>query len=312
MRLSIQGIGAATPIDDSFDVQTDVFPDKSETDNCMSKFSTIQDLSPLYDYVPKRKLRRVDHFSRMALLAAGKAIKDTSPELLSKQTTGIILATGFGALKTTFDFLDSYIEKGDKLASPTFFSNSVHNAAAAHISTCYRITGPNLTVSQFDMSFISALITAKAWLDENKVTAVLVGACDSFCDVLGYCIGQFAGQYNLQNYHFGENAVFLFLTREGGKSKYGYLDKISIESLNKKMPDTVGGELTIISPSAIDPCNKKVSRFIYNNTKTVLINRLTSPTDCGMNLVLSKFEQEFKYIKFGQRNSFGSFIFSPH
>lgn len=296
MKLSIQGVGAVTPFDDSFDGKPGVSPDMSE----------------LYDLVPKSKLRRVDHFSRLALLAVGRAIKDTTPELFSKETTGIILATGFGALKTTFDFLDSYIEKGDRLASPTCFSNSVHNAAAAHISICYGITGPNLTVSQFDMSFISALITAKTWLDENKVTAVLVGACDSFCDVLGYCIGRFSGRYNLPDYQFGEAAVFLFLTREDEESRYGYLDEISIENFNEELPDAAGVGLTIISPSTIDPCNQKVTRFLNDNEQAVLINRLTSPTDCGMNLVLSKLEQKFRYIKFGQNNTFGSFIFSPY
>ena len=175
---------------------------------------SIVDTSRLCDYLPKRSLRRIDHFSRMALLAAGKAIKDTDPLLFSKESTGVIIATGFGALETTFSFLDSYIEKGDKLASPTHFSNSVHNAAAAHVSICYGITGPNLTISQFDMSFFSALITAVAWLGTEKVDAVLLGTSDAFCDVLGYCIDKFSSIKGNQGYSFGEGSAFFLLTQK--------------------------------------------------------------------------------------------------
>ncbi len=110
--------------------------------------------------------------------------------------------------------MDSYIEKGDKLASPTHFSNSVHNAAAAHVSICYGITGPNLTISQFDMSFFPALITAMAWLGTEKVDAVLLGTSDAFCDVLGYCIDKFSSIKGNQGYSFGEGSAFFLLTQK--------------------------------------------------------------------------------------------------
>lgn len=105
------------------------------------------DISGLDRFVPKKKLRRVDHFSRMALLAAGRALEGIDPFPATRGQIGLIVATGYGALNSTFSFLDSYIEKGDKLSAPTLFSGSVHNAAAAHISICYGITGPCLTVS---------------------------------------------------------------------------------------------------------------------------------------------------------------------
>ncbi len=273
---------------------------------------TINDTSGLYDFVPKKKLRRVDHFSRMALLAAGRALKDASPGIVSKETTGVIVATGLGALETTFDFLDSYIENGDKAASPTHFSNSVHNAAGAHISILYGITGPNLTISQFDMSFISALVTATAWLGENMASAVLVGTSDAFCDPLGYCIGRFARQKNIQDYSFGESAAFFLLTREEKGTRYGYFDDISMNRFHEDTAPVSGEGRVIVSLSSVAPCNEKVSRFVDRQKGTILINPLKSPTDCGMNLFLSKLDKKISYIKFGQDDMFGTLSFTPH
>ena len=185
--------------------------------------------SELSNFVPKAKLRRVDHYSRMALLGAGRAMEDTSPALIDKENTGVIIATGYGALDSTFSFLDSYIDNGDTLASPTHFSNSVHNAAAAHICVCYDITGPSLTVSQFDLSFFSALITASSWLETGKTTAVLVGMVDAWCEVMGYCMHGFSLLQDKAPYSFREGAAFFLLTRDNGTgAKHGYFEDISM------------------------------------------------------------------------------------
>ncbi len=233
MRIAVQGIGLASAFSDSeSDLKFPYHDDKTSTENTpltiegkyKNKFVYPSETSELASYIPKKQLRRIDHFSRMALLGAGKAMKDAGSTMKdagstmkgagstmkgagstmkgagesmgSKDKMGLIVATGYGALKTTFSFLDSYIEKGDKLSSPLHFSNSVHNAAAAHISILYGITGPTLTVSQFEMSFFSALITASVWLKEGYTDSVLVGCSDEFCDVIGYCIHGFMDEKN--------------------------------------------------------------------------------------------------------------------
>ncbi|MCF6248080.1 MAG: beta-ketoacyl synthase chain length factor [Desulfobacula sp.] len=272
----------------------------------------IADTSQLYDFLPKKRLRRVDHFSRMVLLAAGKAIADTDPGLICKDDTGVIVATGFGALQTTFNFLDSYIEKGDKLASPTYFSNSVHNAAAAHLSICYGITGPNLTVSQFDMSFVSALITAAAWLEEGKVNAVLLGTSEAFCDVLGYCIDTFSSTKNSQNYSFGESATFFMLTCELKNAKYGYFEKIRIGNYERDDLNIPQETLLLLSPSSTSICNDKFISFLKRHNKTLVREHLFSPTDSGLDVMFAtKFLQKTCYIKIGQGGEYGKMIIDP-
>ena len=273
----------------------------------------LVDTSPLCEFLPKRSLRRIDHFSRMALLSAGKAIKDTNPSLFSKEHTGVILATGFGALQTTFSFLDSYIEKGDRLASPTHFSNSVHNAAAAHVSIGYGITGPNISISQFDMSFFSALVTAWAWFNTEKVETVLLGTSDAFCEVLGYCIDKFSSKKNCSGYSFGEGAAFFLLTKKEDQSKYGYFEDISIGNYKNTGLDVPKNTLLILSPSAINTCNDDFLNYLKNHHKAHYRNYLFSPTDSSMDALFSTaLFKKVCYIKIGTDGEYGKMIILPN
>jgi 3-oxoacyl-[acyl-carrier-protein] synthase II len=144
------------------------------------------DTEPLEEFVSKRALRRIDHFSRLALLGGYLALQDAGRLEADRSRLGVVIATGYGAMQTTFAFLDSFIDGGDACSSPTHFSNSVHNAAAANLSILLGATGPSLTVSQFELSVHSALLTARQWLAEGRVDAVLLGGVDELGAVLGY------------------------------------------------------------------------------------------------------------------------------
>ncbi len=264
------------------------------------------DTSSLTDFVPRGKLRRIDHFSRMALLACGRAIKDTDSSLFSREKTGVILATGYGALSSTFSFLDSYIEKGDKLAFPTHFSNSVHNAAAAHISICYDIKGPCLTVSQFDMSFFSALVTAGAWLETGKTDAILIGTADAYCEVIGYCIHGFSKRERLP-YSFGEGAAFFLVTRDTGtQPRYGYFDEITMgQSQNLEIP--LDADI-IFTPSSTDICDDKAREMAHGRER----RHGFSPTDSSMDVAYAvKGKKRTCYIKLGQDGAYGKIMITP-
>ena len=194
----------------------------------------------LTSIVKSRELRRLDHFSRMALLGACLACEDAAQNLIGERT-GLIVASAYGASATTFSFLDSVIEDGDALASPTLFSNSVHNAAAAHIAKHLKITGPNLSLTQGHLSVPMALLTAAHWLAEGRVDTVLCGAVDEYCDVLGYC---WQGYLNRKRSTTrgnddsdpkpcgpGEGSLFFWLNRgEEACTPYGYLEKLELNT----------------------------------------------------------------------------------
>jgi 3-oxoacyl-[acyl-carrier-protein] synthase II len=51
--------------------------------------------------MPKRAQRRLDHFSKMVLLAAHQAIEDAELSPHDVQDMGIVVASGYGAMRTT-------------------------------------------------------------------------------------------------------------------------------------------------------------------------------------------------------------------
>ncbi len=212
------------------------------------QFPLLQaDTAPLTTYLNKRALRRIDHFSRLALLGAFQAMADADLGDIDPSRLGVVIGSGYGALKTTFKFLDSVLDDGDSCASPTAFSNSVHNAAAAHISMQLKITGPSLTISQFDQSLVSGLVAAQHWLAEKRVDAVLLGVVDEYCSVLGYCWQRYLGvqnsgpmkalDFSRTNAVAGEGAAFFLLQAEAeAKPKYGNIGKVEMGNLSGSRP----------------------------------------------------------------------------
>ncbi len=233
MRVAIQGVGVTAGFGCGVGALRSALQRGEVPENYRA------DTSQLAEFIPKRALRRIDHFSRMSLLGAHLALQDANHPAADRSRLGVVVASGYGALKTTFNFLDSYLDFGYSCSSPTHFSNSVHNAAAAHISIQLKTTSPSLTVTQFEMSVPSALLSAQQWLSEGRVDRVLFGAVDEWCDVLGYCREQFYGdgeQGPLRPFDFatqsavaGEGAAFFVLSRDDdGAARYGFIDAVRL------------------------------------------------------------------------------------
>lgn len=204
------------------------------------------DTAALEQFVPKRALRRVDHYSKMGLLGAHLALQDGGLLGSDLSRVGVVVASGYGATATTFAFLDSLIADGDVCASPTHFANSVHNSAAANISIMLGARGPSLTVSQFEMSVASALVTARLWLAEGRVDAVLFGAIDELSDLVGYLQHRQRGPEHAaaispldtkeESSIVGEGAAFLLLTRNDGGPAYCSIDSVETGNLRHAVP----------------------------------------------------------------------------
>ena len=145
-------------------------------------------LSTLDNYINPRKIRRLDSFSKTALLSAFLAIKDSGIILADSARTGIIIGTGNGPLNTTFEFLDNIIDYGDESSSPLLFANSVHNAAASHISMIMGITGPCLALTTFEHTVSNVFKTAEYWLKSGQVDYVLAGVGDEYHKTADYYI----------------------------------------------------------------------------------------------------------------------------
>ncbi len=185
-----------------------------------------------------KKIRRADKFTRMALFSAFDAYLNSGISLANKERLGIILATAFGPHSTTFSFIDDILDYGDANASPTKFSNSVHNAAASYVSSVLGSRGPTVTIAQFSFPFQNALALADIWLNEGRCDHVLCGCADEMNTVMEYVCKmklKTAEDGKIRPFIFsteplsvpGEGSVFFLLSKEKCGNNYGKVTGIN-------------------------------------------------------------------------------------
>jgi 3-oxoacyl-[acyl-carrier-protein] synthase II len=184
------------------------------------------DLGDLARFADKRALRRIDRYSRLAMLAAHLAVEEGGRRAPLGGRTGLVIASGFGATSSSFAFLDTIIDFGDPIASPTHFSASVHNAAAANVSMSLGIGGPNLTVSDGGLSLSAALLEARRLLAEGACDEVLLGTVDEFCEIYG--LAQAEAEPEAAARPLGEGAAFFRLAPAGSGEGYGVIESAAM------------------------------------------------------------------------------------
>ena len=197
----------------------------------------VADTVLLGRFVPPKALRRVDHYSRMAIIAGYLALQDAkeSAEIVEglPEPMGVIVATGMGPTAGTLDSQAPDADAADLRLSPIQFSNSVHNAAAAYISMLLKIRGPNVSINQYDMSVPLAFQTAVDWLEEGRAASVLVGGVDCFskglCDATLCTPNRNDENSSRGPVPVGEGRAFFVLTLSDAKeSRYPFIRDVRI------------------------------------------------------------------------------------
>ena len=84
--------------------------------------SKIADFELPVEY--SKLLRRADDFTKTAASSTYLAL-NSAPKLdIAPEKTGLFFGTSFGPLETSFHFLDTLLDDGERQASPTLFSHS--------------------------------------------------------------------------------------------------------------------------------------------------------------------------------------------
>jgi hypothetical protein len=152
---------------------------------CKLGSTAIADARPLKEALPGLNLRRVSTAGRLALSAAAQALGVGGVDLPCRDSLagkiGLYIGSAFGAADSSFAFMDSVLDGGAQLASPTHFSHSVNNAFCGFLSVALNIQGPSCTACQFGLSFAGALQGALGSLADGSIKLALVGAVEQYC-----------------------------------------------------------------------------------------------------------------------------------
>ncbi len=126
------------------------------------------------DYLPAASLRRMSRIVKFSLVSAFDCLnqlEDFTPD-------AIITSTGLGCLEDTITFLTQMHQNEEKLMNPSSFIGSTHNSIGGQIALLKKLRIPNLTHTQMEGSFESALIDAMMMLEDGEANNILVGGFD--------------------------------------------------------------------------------------------------------------------------------------
>lgn len=284
MSLSILGIGLVSAIGSNLNDIRLVLEGSREPITKEIKVKTSEgeisgtfmsaDTSGLEKYIQKSSLRRTDSFTKMALLSSYLSLEDAQIHFEDKTKVGIVFGSGYGPFQTTFGFLDSVIDFGDKCASPTLFASSVHNYLASQVSIQMKIEGACFTITNFEKTTLNVFQTAQNLLDSGFLDYVLVGIGDEYCPVWGYYNLKNKSEENKNNSDktkrkFGEGFITFLLSKSSIKNyKYCKIDSINF-----------GEYLSNINPPILEKCDdillhssKRIPPEILNSSKASIVS----------------------------------------
>lgn len=235
----------------------------------------------LFDPKLDRKLRRADRFVRMSCIAALDAWEQAQPiiEATSNASAssagvpapnkvGMIIASGFGPHQRGFRFLDGLLDHGDKAASPTDFSHSVHGSASAYISGLLELRGPTFSITDFQAGFAQAVQLAQCWIHQNLCDHVLVGATEELGAVLlsvaQQCLPPGA------HYNAGEGSMFLVL----GKSENQTQPCLQIHATTQAITTPQNVDLYIAPHNVYRPLVPPLPAQLTFKARTSFLNSL--------------------------------------
>lgn len=119
-----------------------------------------------------------------------KAVPD-----ISRDDITFIVATHFGEVQSTLDFLSTYCET--QIPSPILFQNSLHNSTLGFVAIQLNLMGPALTISLAEQTQDSLTLLVESMLDLGRAVIIC------FVDF----IPQELHKHYLENFPFLKNTL---------------------------------------------------------------------------------------------------------
>lgn len=151
-------------------------------------------LKPDLDWTIKHLKRKTftTRMSELVLAASLQAFNDAGFEIEQHDPDriGVLLGTGYGNFQSQYEVLRCIRENRPKSISPRLFSRFINNEPAGALAIELNLRGPNLTVSQGEVSAETAICSAVQLLQTQRIDALLVVGADECHPVINQSILQ--------------------------------------------------------------------------------------------------------------------------
>ena len=189
-RVVVTGMGALTPLGNTAkDYWNGLISGTSgcapityfDTTDFKTKFACeVKDLD-LAAHFDRREGRRLDLFSKYALIVADEAVVDAGFNLdkINKDRAGVIWGSGIGGIQTFQEEVLGYAKTGKPKFNPFFIPKMIADIASGNISIKYGFRGPNFSTISACASSTHATIDAFNYIRLGKADFILAGGSEA-------------------------------------------------------------------------------------------------------------------------------------
>jgi 3-oxoacyl-[acyl-carrier-protein] synthase II len=193
-RVVITGLGLITPLGTGLEKSWDGLKAGKSGIGPITKFDAspfktqiageVWDFDPL-DWMPKKKIRRLDPFIHFAIGAARMAWEMAGlPERLDDDIaprTGCTIGVGLGGLITLEETIRMTERKGFARVSPFFIPKLIGNMAPGEIAMIHNCKGPNICVCTACAAGTHAVGEAMKYIQRGVADRMVCGGAETVC-----------------------------------------------------------------------------------------------------------------------------------
>jgi 3-oxoacyl-[acyl-carrier-protein] synthase II len=196
-RVVITGLGALTPIGNNVPAFLKGLQEGLNGADWITKFDTtlyktkfgceVKGLDP-EQFMDRKDIRHVDHFTLLGIIAADEAVKDAGfdMEKLDPDRIGVIIGTGIGGLRTLENEYEAYVKGGGTPRfSPFLIPKMIADICPGHISIKYGFRGINYSTVSACASSTHALMNAFDYIRMGRNDIILAGGAESTITPMG-------------------------------------------------------------------------------------------------------------------------------
>lgn len=191
-RVVVTGMGAVTPLGNNLETTWDgLLSGRSGVDriSCFDPSElTVQIAAELKDFdvnerLGRRRARRSDRFSLVALDAARQAVEDSGLDFngdgVDRERVGVLIGTGIGGVLVLLESYDVYQHRGPHRVSPFMIPSLMPNAASALIAIDYDLKGVNFAISSACATGSHAIGEAAGMIRRGDVDVIICGGTEA-------------------------------------------------------------------------------------------------------------------------------------